>query len=294
MSLPLFLVALLSTTGVSMLVNSQGMAPPAHAVWPHPMHLTYGSDRATGWRVTGELKLTNAGPASDIVNAALQRYHDYLFSETTGGLSEWVGATPGAPPRKCADVSASQQEQSQDAVLEQLKVTVANASTEFGLDGDESYTLDIPAAGDATLKANTSVGVLRGLETFLQLCRLTERQCEYTIRSLPIHIEDAPRWTHRGLLVDTGRDYMSVSKLKSIIEAMSWNKMSVLHWHITEMDSFPLVLDSVPQLAKTQSFSSQQVYTKDDVSSIIAWGRLCGVRGNLVLISGRDLLLSRF
>ena len=71
---------------------------------------------------------------------------------------------------------------------------------------------------------------------------------------------------------------MSVSKLKSIIEALSWNKMSVLHWHITEMDSFPLVLDSVPQLAENQSFSSQQVYTKKDVSDIIAWGRMCGVR----------------
>ena len=93
MSLSLFLVALISSTGVSMLANSQGMAPPEHAVWPHPMHLTYGSDRATGRRVTKQLKLTNAGPASDIVDAALQRYHDYLFSETTGGLSEWVGPT---------------------------------------------------------------------------------------------------------------------------------------------------------------------------------------------------------
>lgn len=284
MSLSLSLGALISSTGVSMLVNSQGMAPPEHAVWPHPMHLTYGSDRATGWRVTKQLKLTNAGPASDIVDAALQRYHNYLFSETTGGLSEWVGPTPGAPPRKCAGASTPQQKQSQGPVLEQLKVTVANSTAEFGIDGDESYTLDILAAGDATLKANTSVGALRGLETFLQLCRLTERQCEYTIRSLPIHIDDAPRWTHRGLLVDTGRDFMSVSKLKSIIEAMSWNKMSVLHWHITEMDSFPLVLDSVPQLAKNQSFSSQQVYTKDDVSDLIAWGRLCGVRGDLFLI----------
>ena len=264
-------------------VSSQGMAPPAHAVWPHPKQLTYGSDRSTGWRVTKQLKLTNAGAASDIVDAALQRYHDYLFSEKTGGVSEWVGPTPGAPPRKCADASTAV-EQSPDPVLEQLKVSVVNTTAEFGLDGDESYTLDILAAGDATLKANTSVGVLRGLETFFQLCRLTERQCEYTIRNLPIHIEDAPRWTHRGLLVDTGRDFMSVSKLKSIVEALSWNKMSVLHWHITEMDSFPLVLDSVPQLAQKQSFSSQQVYTKEDVSAIIAWGRMCGVRGNRFFI----------
>jgi hypothetical protein len=32
--------------------------------------------------------------------------------------------------------------------------------------------------------------------------------------------EDSPRWTHRGLLVDTGRDYQSVSKLKAIIETL--------------------------------------------------------------------------
>jgi hexosaminidase len=54
--------------------------------------------------------------------------------------------------------------------------------------------------------------------------------------------------------------------------------MSVLHWHITEMDSFPLELDSVPQLAAQQAFSRQQVYTKADVADIVKWGRLCGVR----------------
>ena len=88
---------------------------------------------------------------------------------------------------------------------------------------------------------------------------------------------------------------MSVSKLKAIIETLSWNKMSVLHWHITEMDSFPLVLESVPQLAAKQSFTAQQVYTKADVASIIAWGRLCGVRSvfnRRILISASGILIS--
>ena len=126
------------------LTQGQGMAPPAHAVWPHPKHLTHGDDGTAGWRVTKDLKLTSTGPSSDIVDAALQRYHDYLFSETTGGVSEWAGPTPGAPPRKCADTS-TQQEQAPGPVLRQLKVTVANATAEFGMGSDESYTLDIRA-----------------------------------------------------------------------------------------------------------------------------------------------------
>ena len=37
---------------------------------------------------------------------------------------------------------------------------------------------------------------------------------------------------------------------------MMYSKMNVLHWHIVDDDSFPLVLDSHPELAQYGSFSS--------------------------------------
>jgi hypothetical protein len=165
------------------------------------------------------LRLVNNGATNDIIDNALVRYHDYLFSEVTGGLSQWLGPTPGAPPRRCSNHSGATSTKA--LALEQLSVHVKNVSAAaFGMDGDESYVLDIPASGDAVLVANTPVGALRGLETFSQLFLLTREECHYRIPLVPIHVEDSPRWTHRGLLVDTGRDYQSVSKLKAIIETL--------------------------------------------------------------------------
>jgi hypothetical protein len=47
-------------------------------------------------------------------------------------------------------------------------------------DWDESYTLSIPAGGFAELKANTSLGLLRGLETFSQLVYTLPVDDDYT------------------------------------------------------------------------------------------------------------------
>ena len=78
--------------------------------------------------------------------------------------------------------------------------------------------------------------------------------------------------------MDTGRHFYPVSFIKHIIEGMAMEKLSVLHWHITEILSFPLVVESVPELANTAAFSPAAQYTHADVAEIVAHARLHGVR----------------
>ena len=67
---------------------------------------------------------------------------------------------------------------------------------------DESYTLDV-GAGQVTLKAQTSLGAMHGLETLLQLPRL-EREGWF----LPlVTITDRPRFPWRGLMIDVSRHW---------------------------------------------------------------------------------------
>ena len=133
------------------------------ALWPAPKTITI-SDHVPAadqkkLRVDSSLKLVSTGAHSDIVAAALVRYHDYLFDDhRTGGRSQWQCATPGAPPRVCSNIS------SPGPKLTRLSVDVADGTVEFGMDTDESYQLDVPAQGEAKLTAKTPVGALRGLE----------------------------------------------------------------------------------------------------------------------------------
>lgn len=45
-------------------------------------------------------------------------------------------------------------------------------------------------------------------------------------------IEDSPRFSYRGLLIDTARHYIPVPILKKQIDAMSYNKFNVFHWYV--------------------------------------------------------------
>ena len=68
---------------------------------------------------------------------------------------------------------------------------------------DESYELEVPATGPATLHAKTVYGALRGLETFSQLINFDFDTGTYTVADAPWSITDTPRFPHRGLMIDT-------------------------------------------------------------------------------------------
>ena len=64
---------------------------------------------------------------------------------------------------------------------------------------DESYTLEIASSG-AKLNAPTTLGALRGLQTFRQLLQTTP--AGFAVPA--VSIQDAPRFPWRGLMIDVG------------------------------------------------------------------------------------------
>jgi hexosaminidase len=50
-------------------------------------------------------------------------------------------------------------------------------------------------------------------------------------------------------MVDTSRNFISILKLKEIVELMSSVKLNVLHLHISDTASFPAVVDHIPELS---------------------------------------------
>ena len=93
-----------------------------------------------------------------------------------------------------------------------------------------------------------------------------------------IYVWDEPLFSHRGLLLDTSRNYYEVDDILRTISAMSANKLNVFHWHITGSHSFPLLLPSDPYLADKGSYGEDYLYTPNDVEKIIEYGLDYGVR----------------
>lgn len=92
-------------------------------------------------------------------------------------------------------------------------------------------------------------------------------------------ISDKPAFRHRGLLLDTARNYIRVRALMTQIRAMAASKLNVLHWHATDSQSFPLSLPDVPELARYGAYANgSKVYTDQDLTMIVDYARLHGIR----------------
>lgn len=155
-----------------------------------------------------------------------------------------------------------------------FNVTDNNAKLDYGV--DESYVLNVPENGGyATIDASTWVGAIRALETFSQL---VESSKDYRLIVHSAHIKDAPIYPHRGILLDTSRNFYPVDDILRILDAQSYNKMNVLHWHATDSQSWPLYFRSHPELSEKGAYSTKEVYTPSDVQKIISYAEERGIR----------------
>ncbi|RYD66910.1 MAG: hypothetical protein EOP84_30895, partial [Verrucomicrobiaceae bacterium] len=63
----------------------------------------------------------------------------------------------------------------------------------------------------------------------------------------PVHIQDAPLYPVRGIMIDTGRNFISKKKIFEQIDGMALSKLNVLHWHIVDSQSWPLEVSAYPE-----------------------------------------------
>ena len=133
---------------------------------------------------------------------------------------------------------------------------------------DESYNLTLSAAGIATLSAPSYVGVLRGLESFSQLFYEHSSGTGYYTPYAPMSIQDAPKYGHRGVLLDVARNWFDVSHIYRTLDALSWNKMNRLHLHVTDSQSWPLEIPSMPEVAAKGAYRADLTYSAADLEKL--------------------------
>ncbi|XP_031618894.1 beta-hexosaminidase subunit beta-like [Contarinia nasturtii] len=140
----------------------------------------------------------------------------------------------------------------------------------------ESYQLNITNSS-AYLGSKSIWGILRGLESFSQLLVVSPDH-RNTLRVKRTEIYDKPRYSYRGLLVDTSRHFINVFTLKQILDGMAFNKLNVFHWHIVDDHSFPYQSKTFPELSAQGAYDMRMIYSQNDVKDIVEYARLRGIR----------------
>ncbi len=202
--------------------------------------------------IDGSFSYVLSGDTGPRVSHAAQRLIQRLETRTGVSISE-LPAAQGAETTLSVDIA-----------------TVSTADVpQPGV--DESYTLDIDAH-HAALRAKTDIGALHGMETLLQLVEASGAGYAFPA----VHIEDAPRFPWRGLMLDAGRHFLPVANVLRTLDGMAAVKLNVLHWHLSEDQGFRVESLVYPKLH--QLGSNGQYYTQQQIREVIAYASARGIR----------------
>jgi hexosaminidase len=140
----------------------------------------------------------------------------------------------------------------------------------IGLHEDESYRLEI-SSGKITINTNSDLGALHALETLLQMLQNNSTSYYFPIAV----IEDFPRFSWRGLMIDAARHFQPVDVIKRNLDAMAAMKMNVFHWHLVDDQGWRIEMKKLPKL--TQLASDGGFYTQEEIKNIVKYADERGI-----------------
>ena len=137
----------------------------------------------------------------------------------------------------------------------------------------------IPPEGYRLTIAPDGIGIASSDEAGEFYARVTLGQIAETdargITNYPCStISDSPRFRWRGCLVDEGRHFFGKTAIKKMIDAMAFNKLNVLHWHLTEDQGWRIDLKRWPELAARGAVRDGYgpfCYSEEDISEIVEY-----------------------
>ncbi|XP_069112408.1 uncharacterized protein [Argopecten irradians] len=250
-------------------------APHATSGEPWPLPQYYITSQTKLFRLDREkFHFRISKETCDIIEKAIERYKDYILYDSVQDMYDNLQHAQGSSLEDVYE-KYGDEVHTQAGYIDELNIKIRQPCTRLPHDKmDESYDLFIKRTG-AFLWANEVWGALRGLETFSQLVFKGTNE-ELYIRDTVIN--DYPRFSHRGILLDSSRHYLFKETIFDVLEAMSQNKMNVLHWHIVDDQSFPYQSKVYPDLSDKGAYHPTFVYTHEDLDEIIEYARMRGIR----------------
>jgi len=213
---------------------------------PLPQHATPG---------TGEFVINNGfgialeGYQEPRLERAKQRFLNILSRET--GIPLWTEAQLNQP-------------------IFFIKTGGPSAAVQQ-VEEDESYHLQI-VPGQVHLEAANPLGILHGLQTFLQLVRITPQG--FTVAAMTV--DDKPRFPWRGLMIDESRHFQPLDVVYRTLDGMEAVKLNVFHWHLSDNQGFRVESKQFPLLQ--EKGSDGLFFTQEEIRQVIEYARDRGIR----------------
>jgi hexosaminidase len=213
---------------------------------PLPSHMVPGEGQ---FLIDGSFGVSLDGYTNPLLLSGTQRFLDTLSRETGIPLSSEAKANKPS-----------------------FTITTEGANDPVQhLGENESYHLAISTT-HVQLAAANPLGVLHGLQTFLQLVGVTPQGFSAPV----VTIDDEPRFSWRGLMIDVGRHFIPVSVIERNLDGMEAVKLNVFHWHLSEDQGFRVESKEFPLLH--EKGSGGLYYTQKQIAEVIQYAHDRGIR----------------
>ena len=126
----------------------------------------------------------------------------------------------------------------------------------------ESYQLNV-SDGGISISSSDSAGALYALQSLKQIFLISK------LENAPlkfIEINDSPKFSYRGMLLDISRNFYGPDKIKQVIDYLSFFKINYLDFRLTDDEGWRL---EIPGLEELVEVGSKRAYTKDEFENLI-------------------------
>lgn len=122
--------------------------------------------------------------------------------------------------------------------------------------GGEGYTLTVTTNG-IEIVGQSARGLFWGVESLLQLLPPAVYGDKLVTnadwRVPAVTIKDEPCYPYRGMHLDVGRHFFTVTEVKKFLDYTAMHKMNTFHWHLTEDQGWRIEIKKYPKLTKIGS-----------------------------------------
>ncbi|KAL4916698.1 glycoside hydrolase superfamily [Aspergillus aurantiobrunneus] len=247
---------------------------------PAPRHISWGSSGPKPLSDSVSLRVEQDTDDSILTNAWDRTWESIVSLQ-------WVPAGVEAPipsfdpfptstPTPTPSQSSAAQAKRAQVLVHFVDVDVEDWEPDLQHGVDESYTLDAREGSDTVeITAKTVWGALHAFTTLQQLV-ISDGNGGLLIEQ-PVQIQDEPLYPYRGIMVDTGRNFISVRKIYEQLDGMALSKLNVLHWHLDDTQSWPVHMEAYPEMVK-DAYSPRETFSHDDLRNVVAYARARGIR----------------
>jgi hexosaminidase len=236
---------------------------------PAPHSITWGTSgpKPVAWY------LWLSTPSNAVVTDAWNR------ASNTINTLKWIPAAVEEPIASYEPFPASSNSSNikrQCLRLVQIDLTIDDYDADLQQGVEESYTLGISDSSQSiTIHAPTVWGALHAFTTLQQII-ISDGNGGLMVEQ-PVTIQDSPIYPYRGIMIDSGRNFLSLPKILEQLDGMALSKLNVLHWHLVDAQSWAVQMTCYPQMTR-DAYSAREQYSQADISSVITYARARGIR----------------